>query len=94
VSKQTGKGSRHHRRASAIERKATQHHDFVGQAHHKAHVVLDDQECDPKLIELADVAGEPVDHDRVEPTGRLVQQHDLGLRHERRGQLQQLLLAE
>src|SRR5882762_10828119 len=32
VSKQTGKGSRHHRRASAIERKATQHHDFVGQA--------------------------------------------------------------
>jgi hypothetical protein len=32
VSKQTGKGSRHQRRASAIERKATQHHDFVGQA--------------------------------------------------------------
>jgi hypothetical protein len=32
VSKQTGKGSRHHRRASAIERKATQHQDFVGQA--------------------------------------------------------------
>ena len=32
MSNQTGKGSRHHRRASAIERKATQHHDFVGQA--------------------------------------------------------------
>jgi len=32
VSKQTGKGSRHQRRASAIERKATQHQDFVGQA--------------------------------------------------------------
>ena len=32
MSKQTGKGSRHHRRASVIERKATQHQDFVGQA--------------------------------------------------------------
>jgi hypothetical protein len=32
VSKQTGKGSRHQRRASALERKATQHHDFVGGA--------------------------------------------------------------
>ena len=32
MSKQTGKGSRHQRRASAIERKATQHQDFVGQA--------------------------------------------------------------
>jgi len=32
VSKQTGKGSRHQRRASAIERKATQHHQFVGEA--------------------------------------------------------------
>jgi hypothetical protein len=30
VSRQTGKGSHHQRRASAIERKATQHHDFVG----------------------------------------------------------------
>ena len=30
MSKQNGKGSRHHRRASAIERKATQHHEFVG----------------------------------------------------------------
>jgi hypothetical protein len=32
VAKQTSKGSRHQRRASAIERKATQHHDFVGDA--------------------------------------------------------------
>jgi hypothetical protein len=32
VSKQTGKGSHHQRRASAIERKATKHHDFVGDA--------------------------------------------------------------
>jgi len=32
VAKQTGKGSRHQRRVSAIERKATQHHDFVGEA--------------------------------------------------------------
>jgi hypothetical protein len=32
VSKQTGKGSRHQRRSSAIERKATQHHDFIGEA--------------------------------------------------------------
>ena len=30
MSRQTGKGSHHQRRASAIERKATQHHDFVG----------------------------------------------------------------
>jgi hypothetical protein len=30
VSKQTGKGSRSARRASAIERKATQHHEFIG----------------------------------------------------------------
>ena len=32
MSKQTGKGSRHQRRVSAIERKATQHHEFVGEA--------------------------------------------------------------
>jgi hypothetical protein len=32
VSKQTGKGSHHQRRASAIERKATKHRDFVGDA--------------------------------------------------------------
>jgi hypothetical protein len=32
VSKQTGKGSRHQRRVSAIERKATQHHEFIGGA--------------------------------------------------------------
>ncbi len=32
MSKQTGKGSRHQRRASAIERKATEHQQFVGSA--------------------------------------------------------------
>jgi hypothetical protein len=32
VAKQTGKGSSHQRRASAIERKATRHQQFVGQA--------------------------------------------------------------
>ena len=32
MAKQTSKGSRHQRRASAIERKATQHHDFIGDA--------------------------------------------------------------
>lgn len=32
MAKHTGKGSRHQRRASAIERKATQHQEFVGQA--------------------------------------------------------------
>jgi hypothetical protein len=32
VAKQTSKGSRHHRRASAIERKATHHHEFIGGA--------------------------------------------------------------
>jgi hypothetical protein len=32
VGKQTGKGSRHQRRASAIERKATKHQQFVGDA--------------------------------------------------------------
>ena len=32
MSKQTGKGSRHQRRAAAIERKATEHQDFVGGA--------------------------------------------------------------
>src|SRR2546421_10757343 len=31
VSRQPGKGSHHQRRASAIERKATQHHDFIGE---------------------------------------------------------------
>jgi len=32
VAKQTSKGSRHQRRASAIERKATHHHEFIGEA--------------------------------------------------------------
>jgi hypothetical protein len=32
VSKQPSKGSRHQRRASALERKATQHREFVGDA--------------------------------------------------------------
>ena len=32
MGKQTGKGSRHNRRVSRIERKATQHHEFVGEA--------------------------------------------------------------
>lgn len=32
MAKQTSKGSRHQRRASAIERKATHHHEFIGEA--------------------------------------------------------------
>ena len=32
MGKQTGKGSRHNRRVSRIERKSTQHHEFVGEA--------------------------------------------------------------
>lgn len=32
MAKHTGKGSRHHPRASAIERKATKHQEFIGQA--------------------------------------------------------------
>jgi hypothetical protein len=32
VAKQTSKGSRHQRRAAAIERKATHHHQFIGEA--------------------------------------------------------------
>ncbi len=32
MAKQTSKGTRHQRRASAIERKATHHHEFIGEA--------------------------------------------------------------
>ena len=32
MAKHTSKGSRHHRRASPIERKATHHHEFIGEA--------------------------------------------------------------
>ena len=32
MAKQASKGGRHHRRVSRMERKATQHHDFVGGA--------------------------------------------------------------
>jgi hypothetical protein len=68
VAKQTGKGSRHHRRVSAIERKVTQHQEFVGSADaeraeaelHKRERLQEDENRDvvrEMASELEEVAG-------------------------------------
>src|SRR5580704_14967271 len=69
-----------------------QHRDVAAQAHHEVHVVLHDEEGLARLVELPDPPGEVLDERRVHPAGRLVEQHDRGIRHQNVGQLEQLAL--
>src|SRR5690606_37597164 len=70
------------------------HHHRVAQAHHQRHVVLDEQEGDAALaVELLDLLADLAHQRGVHARARLVEQHDLGVGHQRARQLQQLLLA-
>src|SRR5581483_5804175 len=69
------------------------HHDHrVAQPHHQVHVVLDDQEADAHGVPVPDVLLHRGDQRRVDARGRFVEQHQLRLAHQHRGELQELSL--
>ena len=62
-----------------------EHVDEVRDAHHEAHVVLDEQDRQRALVpEAHDEVAELLDLDVVEPAGRLVEQEQRRLRHRAR----------
>ena len=56
--------------------------------------MLDDEEGEPVGVQTADVALDRLDQHRVDAGGRLVEQHQAWAPHQRRGELEQLALAE
>src|SRR5678815_1745971 len=60
---------------------------------HLAHVLLHDQDGIALLAHAADQVEEPEHHDRCQAHGRLVEQDELGARHEGAAQREHLLLA-
>jgi hypothetical protein len=70
------------------------HHDPVGMIHYDFHVVLDEQEGHPEFApQSLHVLEQPPPERRVDPRHRLVEQEQLGFRHQRARQLEQLALA-
>ncbi len=67
----------------------------VGDPHHQVHVVLDEQDGQlPVVADLLDEAAEIRDLLVVEPSRRLVEQQELGLRDERASELDALQCSE
>ncbi|MCY1244279.1 hypothetical protein D9M72_573440 [compost metagenome] len=67
--------------------------DAVRKPHDQVHVVFDDEDRQPLGIERPDVADDLLEQRRIDAAGRLVQQNDLGIGHQQRGQVHQFLLA-
>src|SRR5665647_430829 len=72
---------------------AGEHHDRIAELEHQGDVVLDHQEGDPALVQLANDLGEPSQQTGVDTPRGLVEQDQLWLEHQDLGQLDQLLLA-
>ena len=70
-----------------------EHRDAVGDAHHQAHVVLDQQHRDAAVADLADQLHQVDRLARVHPGGRLVEQQQLRLGGEGPGDLEPPLVA-
>ena len=67
------------RRAVGDDLTEVEHVDVVTRAHHEAHVVLDEQDREPRLRELDEQLGEVGGLRLVETRRRLVEQHDARL---------------
>ena len=71
-----------------------EHHDLIRQAHHQAHVVLDQEHGDVKLVaDRADQAAEFPDLVVVESSRRFIEQQQQRLRGERARKLDALAIA-
>src|SRR3954471_9311523 len=69
-------------------------HDARTQAHDEVHVVLDDYEAATLgLVERHQELAQLLDQRRIDAGARLIQQHEARFRHERHGDVDQLLLA-
>ena len=70
-----------------------QHRDPRAQAHHELHVVLDNEDRLSGTVEVRDPVGEVPDQRRVDAAGRLVEQQDVRVGDQQRGELEQLALT-
>src|SRR6266545_1171109 len=71
-----------------------QHHDAVGERHHGAHVVLDEQHGHSARVDGADQPDHGVDLGRVEPGHDFIEQQQRRFRRERARQLEPLAIRE
>ena len=68
-----------------------EHHDLVGEAHHQAHVMLDQEHGDAQLVaDRADESAELRHLVVIEAAGGLIEQQELRLRGERARELDAL----
>jgi hypothetical protein len=70
-----------------------EHDDRVAEPHHEGHVVLDDEERDAIRVALTDMTFHRLDHDRVDPGGRFVEQDQPGRAHQDGSELEELALT-
>ena len=70
-----------------------EHHDALGDVHHHVHVVLDEHDGLARAVERPDLLLHLVDHRRIDGGGRLVEQDEVGVGHERGGKGEELALA-
>ena len=70
-----------------------EHRDPVGETHDDLHVVLDQQDGDATVADLAHEVAQTVLLDRVHPGGRLVEQQELRLRTQGAGDLEATLVS-
>src|ERR1700682_1632911 len=83
----------HRLRVAGCDRAAVvEYHDLAAKVHDEAHVVFDEEERDPALVEAADAVTYPLEQCRVDSAGGLVKQDELRLRHHHGAQLQELAL--
>jgi hypothetical protein len=80
------------RRAGAERAALVQHRYRRTEIHHKAEIVLDDEECLAGPVELADAVGDLVDEGWIDATGRFVEEEHVGVGHEHICELEQLAL--
>jgi len=85
---------RPHRVRGAIGDLAAARHDHEAprDAQDRLHVVIDDHERPPALVELPDARHELVAQPRMHARERLVEEQHRGLQHQAAPELQQLLL--
>src|SRR5437868_13182520 len=70
-----------------------EHDHALGDVHHHVHVVLDEEHGLAPAMEIANVLLHLVDHRRIHGGRGLVEQEQLGIGHERRGEGEELALA-
>src|ERR1700693_5642173 len=70
-----------------------QHDDLGAEIHHKAHVVLHDQEGRPPRVQRTEAVGDSFEQGRVDAACWFVEEHQLRLRHHHYAELEELALS-